>query len=218
MLRAAVIATAAVWLHAGHAAEDVALEQATVNAPDLRPTMGQLAPNNGLDKPPSSRELADSRAELRRRFREPLSHANTAAGARMAAETLLTAAAAETDRALKWLMLDEARHLGEATGQAALVNRAITLASATYDFDAIEMELRCLKQIPLRGLDAARAATLASVAEAIAVRAEADRRPDKAVAATLLAYRAWQRAGNQQAARRAAARHDALVQGTPLSP
>jgi enoyl-CoA hydratase/carnithine racemase len=111
-------------------------------------------------------------------------------------------------------MLDQARQLGEAAGQAGLVNRAITLASATYDFDAIDMELRCLKQIPLRGLDATRAASLASAAEAIATRAEADRRPDKAVAATLLAYRAWQRAGNKDAARQAASRHDALVQGT----
>jgi hypothetical protein len=35
---------------------------------------------------------------------------------------------------------------------------------------------------------------------------------DKAVSATLLAYRAWQRAGNKEAARQAAVRHDALVQ------
>jgi len=214
ILRAAVIAMAA-CLYQAHAAEDVGVQQATVETPDLRPTMGQLAPDDGLDKPPSSRELAGSRAELKRRFREPLSHANTAVGARLAAETLLTAAATESDRSLKWLMLDEARQLGEATGQAALVNRAVTLASATYDFDAIETELRCLKQIPLRGLDATRAASLASVAEAIAIRAEADSRPDKAVAATLLAYRAWQRAGNQQAARKAAARHDALVLVAP---
>jgi hypothetical protein len=74
------------------------------------------------------------------------------------------------------------------------------------------MELRCLKQIPLRGLDAPRAASLASAAEDIATRAEADRRMDKAVSATLLAYRAWQRAGNKEAARQAAVRHDALVQ------
>jgi hypothetical protein len=110
-------------------------------------------------------------------------------------------------------MLDEARRLGEAAGQAGLVNRAITLAAATYDFDAIDTELRCLKQIPLRGLDAQRAASLASAAENIATRAEADQRLDKAVSATLLAYRSWQRAGNKEAAHQAAARHDALVQG-----
>jgi hypothetical protein len=52
----------------------------------------------------------------------------------------------------------------------------------------------------------------ASAAENIATRAEADQRLDKAVSATLLAYRAWQRAGNKEAAHQAAARHDALVQ------
>jgi hypothetical protein len=135
----------------------------------------------GLDKPPSSRELASSRAELQQRFRESLSHANTSAGARVAAETLLTAAITENDRSLKWLMLDESRRLGEAAGQASLVNRAITMAAAVYDFDAIDLELRCLKL-------------------------------DKAVSATLLAYRAWQRAGNKEAAHQAAMRHDALVQ------
>jgi hypothetical protein len=175
--------------------------------------MQQLGPAEGLGKPPSSRELATSRAELQRRFRGPLSHTNTAAGARLAAETLLSAAITENDRSLQWLMLDEARRLGEASGQASLVSRAITMAAASYDFDAIEMELRCLKQIPLRGLDAQRASALASAAENIATRAEADQRLDKAVSATLLAYRAWQRAGNKQAAQQAATRHDKLVQG-----
>ena len=178
-----------------------------------RPTMQQLGPAEGLGKPPSSRELASSRAELHRRFRDPLSHTNTAAGARLAADTLLSAAITENDRSLKWLMLDEARRLGEASGQASLVSRAITMAAAVYDFDAIEMELRCLKQIPLRGLDAQRASSLASAAENIATRAEADQRLDKAASATLLAYRAWQRAGNKEAAHKAATRHDTLVQG-----
>jgi hypothetical protein len=110
-------------------------------------------------------------------------------------------------------MLDEARRLGEASGQASLVSRAITMTAAVYDFDEIEMELRCLKQIPLRGLDGQRASDLAKAAENIATRAEADQRLDKAVSATLLAYRAWQRAGNKEAAHRAATRHDEMVQG-----
>lgn len=130
----------------------------------------------------------------------------------MAAEALLTAAATENDRSLKWVMLEESRRLGEAAGQADLVSRAIVLASAAYEFDAIGLELRSLKQIPLRGLDARRAATLASAADKIAIRAEADSRPDMAVAATLLAVRAWQRAGNKTAAAQSAARHDALLQ------
>lgn len=173
--------------------------------------MQQLAPSGGVGKPPASTDLVRARSELHRRFHEPLSHADTAAGARVAAENLLTSASTEDDRAIKWLMLEEARRLGEASGQATLVSRAIMLASTQFDIDAIDLELRCLKQIPLRGLDTRRAASLATAAEDVATRAEADQRVDKAVAATLLAYRAWQRAGNKEAARLAAARHDALV-------
>jgi hypothetical protein len=209
--RAAVVAVS-VWT-AACAADDTSVRPALTETAESRPTMQQLGPAEGLGKPPLSRDLATSRAEVHRRFREPLSHTNTAAGARLAAETLLTAAITENDRSLKWLMLDEARRLGEASGQASLVSRAITMAAAVYDFDAIEMELRCLKQIPLRGLDAQRASGLASAAENIATRAEADQRLDKAVSATLLAYRAWQRAGNKEAAHQAATRHDTLVQG-----
>ncbi|MFM7289857.1 MAG: hypothetical protein ACKO6B_01330, partial [Planctomycetia bacterium] len=85
--------------------------------------------------------------------------------------------------------------------------------SAVYEFDAIDLELRSLKQIPLRGIDARRASGVASAADSIATRAEADRRPDKAAAAAALASRAWQRAGNKAAAAQSAARHDALLQG-----
>lgn len=176
-----------------------------------RPTMRQMAPSAGNGRPPSSTDLARARSELKRRFHEPLSHAETATGASVAAETLLTASTAEDDRALRWVMLEEARRLGEAAGQAPLISRAIAVAASQFDIDSIELELRCLKQIPLRGLDSGRAASLATAAENIATRAEADRRPDKAVAAMLLAYRAWQRAGNKEAARTAAARHDALM-------
>ena len=175
-----------------------------------RPTMQQAGPNNTLNGPPSARDVAESRPAFRRRFRDSLAHTDTAVGARTASETLLVAAATEDDRTLKWMMLDEARRLGEAAGQAGLVSRAIMLASAFYDFDAIDMELRSLKLIPLRGLDAKRATNLALAAEQIATRAEADQRLDKAATAELLAYRAWQRAGNTPAARQAAARHDAL--------
>ncbi|NQW48551.1 MAG: hypothetical protein HQ464_12395 [Planctomycetes bacterium] len=175
-----------------------------------RPTMQQAGPNNTLNGPPSARDVAESRPAFRRRFRDSLAHTDTAVGARTASETLLAAAATEDDRTLKWMMLDEARRLGEAAGQAGLVTRAIMLASAFYDFDAIDMELRSLKLIPLRGLDAKRATNLALAAEQIATRAEADQRLDKAATAELLAYRAWQRAGNTPAARQAAARHDAL--------
>jgi len=174
--------------------------------------MEQLAGPRGLGSPPSSRDLAAARTEMQRRYREVLSHTGTAAGARLAAETLLNESFEEPNRPLKWLMLEEARRLGEAAGQATIVSRSISLAAATWDFDAIQVELRCLKQIPLRGLDPQRAAGLASAADAVATRAEADGRTHEAVAATLLAYRAWQRAGNMVAAQQAAARHDALLQ------
>ena len=207
-----VMAVMAVMAHpeSARAEESTTSAAASVAGSISRPTMQQAGPNNTLNGPPSARDVAESRQAFRRRFRDSLAHTDTAVGARTASETLLAAAATEDDRTLKWMMLDEARRLGEAAGQAGLVTRAIMLASAFYDFDAIDMELRSLKLIPLRGLDAKRATNLALAAEQIATRAEADQRLDKAATAELLAYRAWQRAGNTPAARQAAARHDAL--------
>jgi len=172
--------------------------------------MRELPPAAVLESPPSQRDLVDARAELQRRFREPLFRANTAAGANRAAEVLLDAAIAEPDRALKWAMLTEARRLAASAGNALVIDQAIVLASANYEFDEIGAELRALGEIPLRGLDPVRAVRLAEVAERLATRAETDRRLDDAVAAQSLAIRAWQRAGNKAAAVQAAARHDAL--------
>ena len=174
-----------------------------------RPAMREL-PATALDSPPSQRELVDARAELQRRFQGPLSRTNTAGGANQAAELLLDAAIAEPDRSLKWAMLAEARRLAVAAGNALVVDQAIVLASASYQFDEIAAELKALAEIPLRALDPPRATSLAAVAERLATRAETDRRLADAVAAQALAIRAWQRAGNKQAAQRAAARHDAL--------
>lgn len=210
--RATVTAIAAGWM-AASIAGDVSGETREMEPDNGRPTMRQMPPGATLPPPPSSRELVAARSEIRQRFREELSHADTAAGAKLAAETLLTAAAAEAAPPLKWAMLEEARRLGEAAGQADIVSRSIALASAAYEFDAIDLELRSLKQIPLRGIDARRAAGVAAAADGIATRADADRRPDKAAAAAALASRAWQRAGNKAAAAQSAARHDALLQG-----
>jgi len=175
-----------------------------------RPTMRQLTAGGTLEKPPTQRELVDARRTLKTRFREPLSHVQTSAGAMQAVETLLEASAAELDRPLKWLMLDEARRLGASAGRAEAVTKAIIMASATYEFDELEMELRSLAEIPLRALDPGRATVLAQVAESLATRAETDGRLDKAVAAQMLSLRAWQRTGNAAASRRAAVRHDEL--------
>ena len=169
-----------------------------------RPTMRSLG--DGTDGPPSRRELVDARRELKTRFREPLSHTETAAGAMLAAEVLFTASVEEEDRVLKWLMLDEARQLGLAAGDAEAVSRAINLAAAVYEFGALDTELRSLAEIPLRGIDAGRASRLARVAENLAIRAETDGRTALAVSAQTLAIRGWQRVGDTPNARRASVR------------
>ena len=169
-----------------------------------RPTMRQLAASSTLATPPSQRDLVDARLVLKARFKEPLSHSETAAGARSAAATLLEAAHEEAEPALKWLLLAEARRLGAAAGSAEIVSRAIVLTSAVFDVDELTMELESLGDIPLRALDAGRAGRLAEAAERIAARADTDGRADLAGDARLLAFKAWQRAGNAAAARRVA--------------
>jgi len=171
-----------------------------------RPVMRQLPPPAVTNGPPGSRALLDARAEVRRRFRGVLAEAKSGAGATRAAETLLEAAAAEGDRGVKWALLEESRRLAAAAGNAVLVDRALTLAAAGYEFDAIEAEYETLKGIPLRGIDGPRAAALAQVAEQLAGRAESDGRREVAAAAQALALRGWQRAGDDAAARRAAQR------------
>lgn len=175
-----------------------------------RPTMRALPSASNLQSPPTQRDLVEARVEMRRRFREPLAHTETATGARVAADVLIEAAAGESDRSLRWLLLVEARRLAVAAGSAAIVDRAVTLASANYAFDAEREALRSLSEIPLRGLHGGGATELAEAAERVAMRAETDRRLDLAVEAQSLAIRAWQRAGNRAAARLAAARHDAI--------
>ncbi|MFM7108135.1 MAG: hypothetical protein ACKOZU_05975 [Planctomycetaceae bacterium] len=171
-----------------------------------RPRMDPLRPGVADGRPPSARELVDAREVVERRFREPLAHADTAAGANSATTALLDAAATEQDRAVKWLLLAEARRLAAAAGNAAAVDRSIVIADAAYDFDAIAEEHRTLREIPLRALDPGRATALARVAEGLAERAEVDARPDVAADSWALAIRGWQRAGDDDAARRAAAR------------
>jgi hypothetical protein len=169
-----------------------------------RPTMRQLPASAALPKPPSQRDLVDARAALKARFKAALSHTDTAAGARTAADALLAAAHDEPPTALKWLLLDEARRLGAASGSAEIVSRAVALTSAVFDVDELALELESLAEIPLRPLDSARASRLAEAAERIATRAETDGRADLAADARHLAFKAWQRAGNTAAARRMA--------------
>ena len=171
---------------------------------DDRPTMRQLPASAALPAPPTQRELVDARAALKSRFKAALARADTAAGARTAADTLLAAAHDEPPGGLKWIMLDEARRLGTASGSAEIVSRAVTRMAAAFDVDDLAIELESLGEIPLRALDPARASRLAESAERIATRADTDGRSDVAHDARLVAYKAWQRAGNTAAARRIA--------------
>jgi len=179
-------------------------------AADGRPVMTMLPPAAASRQPPSPRQLVDARAELQRRYRELLFRATTASGADRAAEALVEAGAAEPDRALQWALLAEARRLGAASGNAAVISRAITLATASFDFDALDMEHRTLAEIPLRGVSPQRALRLAEAAENLATRADADGRRDLALAAQDLAIKAWQRTGVREATRRAMVRHAEL--------
>jgi len=174
-------------------------------APASRPVMRQL-PEGGLPAPPSDRALVDARRELKARFRGLLARADSAAGATLACDVLYSSAITEPDAALKWLMLTESRRLAIDTGRAECISRAITLASASYQFDPLAMELDALGEIPLRALDAGKTIRLAEAAEELATRAEADGAHETAQSAWLLAYRSWQRCGNLEAARRAEAR------------
>ena len=181
-------------------------DETSAEASAPRPVMTLQAPRS-REQPPSSRALVDARDELQRRYREALFRADTAAGASRAAELFLEAGAAEPDGALKWLLLAEARRLGVAAGNAEAIHRAVALASATYDFDDLDVEYRALAEIPLRGLSPERAASVAEAAEGVAGRAEIDRRVELALAAQDLAIRGWQRAGAIDACRRAMTRH-----------
>jgi hypothetical protein len=178
-----------------------------------RPAMLQLPPGSASHRPPAPQDLVELRVAFRRRFRDVLGRGRSAAGANAAATTLLDAATGESDRNVKWLMLVEARQLAANAGNAEAVERSIVLATALYDFDAVEEEYRTLAGIPLRGLDEAKAAGLARVAERLSGRAEADGRTDLAASAQALAMRGWQRAGNLDAARKAATRLTSLEPG-----
>lgn len=169
-----------------------------------RPTMRTLAPS-AVARPPADHELVDARAAFQRRFGEMLAGISTSAAANAAAAQLLDAAATEDDRRIKWLMLSESRELAAAAGNAAGVEKSLVAASAEFTFDFLGEEYKTLVGIPLRPLDAARAAALATVAARLADRAEADGRRDVAINAQTLAMRGWERAGAIDAARKAQA-------------
>ncbi|MFM7245239.1 MAG: hypothetical protein ACKO40_13865 [Planctomycetaceae bacterium] len=181
------------------------------DAPPARLGVRQFPDAAVVDGPPSARELVDARAEFEARYPGVLARGRTSAGAFVLADALIDEAAAEGDRGVKWLMLAEARRMAVASGNAAAVERAIVQASATYEFDAIDEELRSLKEIPVRLLAPERAAAFAEVAERLAARSESDARIGEAATALELAVRGWQRAGHVPAARKAAARYQEIT-------
>jgi hypothetical protein len=188
---------------------DVAVEDAP-----RRPTMQQLPAEASLEAPPTARDLIDARAEFERRYPGILARGRTTAGAAMLPDVLIDAAVSEDNRDVKWFMLSEARRMAVASGNAAALDRAVVLASATFEFDALAEEYRLLREIPIRMLAPPRAAALAEVAEKVANRAEGDGRRDLAIMSWNLAVRGWQRAGAMDAARKAAVRHDEMI-GVP---
>jgi hypothetical protein len=172
--------------------------------------MRSLESSAGGDGIPSKRALVDARSRFKRRFGIPGSRARTSSGTLREVDALLSAAIAENDPALKWVILDEARRLAVAAGSASAVTRCVRLASAEFEFDSEATEYRALVEIPLRALNPARARELALAAEGVSIRAETDLRPELAVLAQALAVRAWQRTGDGSATLHAAERHDAL--------
>ena len=189
----------------------VAEEPQAVDAPAPRLGVRQFPDTAVIDGPPSARELIDARAEFEARYPGVLARGRTSAGAAVLADALIDEAAAEADRGVKWLMLAEARRMAVASGNAAAVDRALVQASATFEFDVIDEELRSLKEIPVRLLAPQRAAAFAEVAEKLAGRAESDGRIEEAATALDLAVRGWQRAGHVPAARKAAARYQEIT-------
>ena len=183
------------------------------SAAPSRPTMQQLPAAASRESPPTARELVDAREEFERRYPGILARGRTTVGSAVIADALIEAAASEADRDVKWLMLVEARRMAVVSGNAKSLDRAVVLASATFEFDADEEEYRSLREIPVRLLGPERAASFAEVAEKVAGRAESDGRRDLAIMSLNLAVRGWQRAGAIDRARQAAVRHDELIAG-----
>jgi hypothetical protein len=173
--------------------------------------MQSLAPSSRGGVVPSQRVLVDARATFRQHYGNPTARARTSTATLLVAEALLAEATNESDPAVKWVILDEARKLAISAGSPQIIGRAVRIASSEFDFDAINVEYRSLLEIPLRALDPGRASELAEAAEGIATRAEIDRSFDQAILAQGLSIRAWQRAGNIDGARTATKRLEALA-------
>jgi hypothetical protein len=172
--------------------------------------MQTLAPSLRNGAVPSQRALVDARSEFRERYGNPAARVRTTSATLLLAEALIAEAAGETDPAVKWVILEEARKLAISAGSPLAIARSVRLASAEFEFDSLAVEYRSLLEIPLRALDPGRASDLANAAAGVATRAETDSRYDVAILAQGLTIRAWQRVGNIAAARAASQRLESL--------
>ena len=177
-----------------------------------RPRMQTLAPSQASGAVPSQRALVDARSEFRQRYGNPAARVRTSSATLLLAEALMAEAAGESDLAVKWVILEEARKLAISAGSPLVVGRSVRVASAEFDFDALAVEYRSLLEIPLRAIDPGRAADLANAAAGVATRY------DVAILAQGLTIRAWQRAGNIHAARAASLRLESLERLAKSSP
>jgi len=180
--------------------------------------MQTLAPSLRSGALPSQRALVDARSEFRQRYGDPGARVRTSSATLLLAEALMAEAAGESDAAVKWVILEEARKLAISAGSPLLIGRVVRVASAEFDFDALAVEYRSLFEIPLRALDPVRASELAIAAAGVATQAETDNRLAVAIPAQSLTVRAWQRAGNIQAARDASQRLEALEMSAKKTP
>lgn len=176
-----------------------------------RPAMRDMAPAAAGATVPSGSALARARTQFRGRYGGMAAAARSRATAIRSSERLLGDAAGESSAALRWVMLDEARRLAVAAGDADAVSRAVRVAAADFGIDGLRLEYRSLREIPLRALRPDDAAEVARRAESLATSAETDGRPTTALDALSLAIRAWQAAGRTDEARAAAVRHDAIL-------
>lgn len=176
-----------------------------------RPGMQSLERRSVSSRIPSAADLSKARAAYRRRHGGARETAGTSGAALRKAENLMNEAASERSAAMRWVLLDEARKTGITAGSATVVSRAARLMGAEFDIDELSLEYRSLRDIPLRALRGERAAAIASSAESIATRAELRHGPLLAIDSLELAVRAWQAAGDENAARGAAERHDRLL-------
>ena len=96
-----------------------------------RPRMQSLAPSSRGGVVPSQRVLVDARATFRQRYGNPATRARTSTATLLVAEALLAEATDESDPAVKWVILDEARKLAISAGSPPRISGPANAPFAT---------------------------------------------------------------------------------------